>query len=242
MKYVIISDIHANLEALEVAVSRIEIVQPDRIICLGDIVGYGASPNECTQIVRNLTDLVVAGNHDWGVVGKTDITYFNAYARHAVIWTNRNLTPANLEYLEKLPLVHVENGILRAVHATPDHPERWNYIFTYPQASKQFEAFTEGICFVGHSHQPVVFELSRDEITTINSESVKLKKAHRYIINVGSVGQPRDGDPRACLCVYDATSQEVKLERLQYDVESARQKILNAGLPSVLANRLLWGE
>lgn len=242
MKYVIISDIHANLEALEVAKSRIDSIKPDRIICLGDVVGYGASPNECVEIVKELTDLVVAGNHDWGVIGKTDIRYFNAYAQQAVIWTRKNLKPANFEYLENLGLTYFEANVLRAVHATPDHPERWSYIFTYQQAIMQFEAFEEMICFIGHSHQPVVFELTGEKITTLNSESIRLRDGHRYIVNAGSVGQPRDGDPRVCLCIYDESSKEVRIERLEYDVESARQRIINAGLPSVLGNRLLWGE
>lgn len=242
MKYVIVSDIHGNLEALQVVKARIEAIAPERVICLGDLVGYGASPNECTEIIRDLADAVVAGNHDWGAVGKTDITYFNAYARIAITWTADHLKPSSADYLRSLDLSYVEADHFRGVHATPDHPEQWNYIFTYQQALRQFAAFSERICFVGHSHQPCIFELTDAQTVLINSDVIRLKEACRYIVNVGSVGQPRDGDPRACLCIYDASTGEVKLERIEYDVESARQKILNAGLPPVLANRLLWGE
>jgi diadenosine tetraphosphatase ApaH/serine/threonine PP2A family protein phosphatase len=240
--YLVISDIHANLEALEAAKGEIDRIGPDKVLCLGDIVGYGASPNECIEMTRALAATTVAGNHDCGVTGQTDIAYFNRYAREAVIWTARALSDAGLEYLRSLPLSHVEEDRLRIVHATPRNPGRWNYIFTHQQAMDEFKAFTENICFIGHSHQPCIFELMDADTIIMNSDHVTVREGRKYIVNVGSVGQPRDGDPRASLCVYDTDTGEITISRFSYDIESAQRKILDAGLPAVLANRLSWGE
>jgi diadenosine tetraphosphatase ApaH/serine/threonine PP2A family protein phosphatase len=240
--YVIISDIHANLEALEATRSEIDRIGPDKILCLGDVVGYGASPGECIEITRELASVTVAGNHDCGVTGLTDITYFNRYAREAIIWTARALDEKGLEFLRELPLSHVEPDRFRIVHATPQDPGRWNYIFTHQQAMEEFKAFSEQVCFVGHSHQPCIFELMDAETIIMNSDNVKIRNDRRYIVNVGSVGQPRDSDPRACLCVYDDEQGEITIRRIAYDIEQAQTKIKEAGLPPVLANRLSWGE
>ena len=158
MIYVIISDIHGNLEALEAVRSEIKKILPQKVLCLGDIVGYGASPNECIEINRDLATVTVAGNHDFGVTGMTDISYFNYYARQAIVWTARMIESRHGEYLSRLPLAHQEDD-LRIVHATPSQPGKWNYIFTHQQALAEFHAFTERICFVGHSHQACIFEL-----------------------------------------------------------------------------------
>jgi diadenosine tetraphosphatase ApaH/serine/threonine PP2A family protein phosphatase len=240
--YAVISDIHANLEALEAVRREIDGISPDRVLCLGDIVGYGASPDRCIEIARETAAAVVAGNHDCGVTGQTDISYFNRYAREAIQWTASALGEAGLEYLRGLPLSHVERDRIRIVHATPREPERWNYIFTYQQAMDEFSAFTEQICFVGHSHQPCIFEMMDAETIIMNSDHVTLREDRRYIVNVGSVGQPRDGDPRACLCVFDDEAGEVNIRRVEYDIEGAQQRIQTAGLPAVLAKRLSWGE
>jgi diadenosine tetraphosphatase ApaH/serine/threonine PP2A family protein phosphatase len=239
--YVVISDIHSNLEALEAAGREIEKIGPDKVLCLGDIVGYGASPNECIEITKKLAAVTVAGNHDCGVTGQTDITYFNRYAREAIVWTARTLDQAAMDYLRGLPLSHGEDG-LRIVHATPRDPGRWNYIFTHQQAMDEFQAFTERICFVGHSHQPCVFELMDADTIIMNSDRVTIRDGRKYIVNVGSVGQPRDGDPRASLCIYDQSEGEVMITRFAYDVEGAQRRIRDAGLPQILANRLSWGE
>jgi diadenosine tetraphosphatase ApaH/serine/threonine PP2A family protein phosphatase len=238
----VISDIHANLEALQAAQQQIEKIGPDKVLCLGDIVGYGASPDECIELSRQLATVTVAGNHDFGVTGQTDITYFNRYAREAVIWTARALSDAGMEYLKELPLSHVDEGHLRIVHATPRNPGRWNYIFTHQQAVDEFKAFDETVCFIGHSHQPCIFELMDADTIIMNSDRVTIREGRKYIVNVGSVGQPRDGDPRGSLCVYDVDAGEITISRFSYDIEAAQQKIRDAGLPTVLANRLSWGE
>ncbi len=242
MIYVAISDIHSNLEALEAAKREIEKISPDKVLCLGDVVGYGASPNECIETTRDLVSVTVGGNHDCGVTGQTDITYFNRFAREAILWTARMLDDTGLEYLRQLPLSHVEGDNLRIVHATPRDPGKWNYIFTHQQAMDEFKAFEEIVCFVGHSHQPCIFEMMDAETIIMNSDRVKIRDDRRYIVNVGSVGQPRDGDPRACLCIYDEGEGEITIRRIEYDVEGAQNRIREADLPAVLANRLTWGE
>jgi diadenosine tetraphosphatase ApaH/serine/threonine PP2A family protein phosphatase len=240
--YAIISDIHSNLEALEATRDEIARIAPHKVVCLGDLVGYGGSPSECVEGTRQLAEVTVAGNHDFGAVGLTDITYFNRYAREAIMWTGRTLTAEEKDYIRDLPLSYVEDGLFRMVHATPRDPDKWNYIFTHEQALEEFSAFPERICFIGHSHQPRIFELVDENTIIINSSHAKLRQDRRYLINVGSVGQPRDGDPRACLCLYDQEAAEVTIRRLEYDIEGAQKRIVEAGLPSVLARRLSWGE
>ncbi len=240
MRYAIISDIHSNLEALDVVRLEIERIKPDVVICLGDIVGYGASPNECVEMVMEIADVCIAGNHDWGVIGKTDLSYFNRYAREAALWTIRNIQPSARQYLEGLDLAHSMKGHLRFVHATPGDPDSWNYIFTTADVIRESRRFDEKICFVGHSHVPCIIEIQKDQKITVLYGSSEIKEDCRYIVNVGSVGQPRDGDPRACLCIYEG--DRVRIERFEYDKELARKKIIEAGLPSILGDRLLWGE
>lgn len=240
MRYAIISDIHSNLEALDVIRFQIENIEPDLVICLGDIVGYGASPNECAEMVMEIADIALAGNHDWGVLGKTDLSYFNRYAREAALWTMGRITASTKGYLESLELVHSIEPNLRFVHATPGDPDHWDYIFTINDALREFGRFSEKICFVGHSHVPGIIELETNGGIEIRKTYSKIKDHRRYIVNVGSVGQPRDGDARACLCVYEG--DEVRIERFEYDKEAARRKIIEAGLPLILGDRLLWGE
>jgi putative phosphoesterase len=242
VKYVVISDIHGNLEAIEAVRKEIAVLSPDKVLCLGDLVGYGASPNECVALTREICNLVVAGNHDFGAVGKTDIAYFNMYAREAILWTAGNLKRAAHDYLKTRPLVEVVDRRIRMVHATPSEPERWNYIFTHEQALEEFGSYEESVCFVGHSHQPAIYELMDKETLILNTGRVKVMEGRRYMVNVGSVGQPRDGDPRACICVYDTDRAEIAIRRVEYDIEGAKRRIIAAGLPAVLANRLSWGE
>jgi len=240
--YVIFSDVHANLEAFEAVLREFDDISPDRIICLGDIVGYGASPHKCIEIARGLTDHIVAGNHDFGVVGLTDIQYFNSIARAAIHWTAARITSEDKEFLKSLPLVYREQGKLRAVHASPSQPAMWHYIFTPHQALAEFKHFDEPICFIGHSHQAAIYELIDEHTVRAVQESIEIRQGRRYMINVGSVGQPRDFDPRACFCVYDSERGRIHFRRVAYDIATAQEKIVQAGLPPVLATRLSWGE
>jgi diadenosine tetraphosphatase ApaH/serine/threonine PP2A family protein phosphatase len=242
VRYAIISDIHSNLEALEAVRTEIAGLGADKVLCLGDIVGYGASPAECIAVVRQLADIAIAGNHDFGVAGLTDIRYFNSYARRAVLWTAGVLKQAEVDYLRDLPLAFIEGDLFRAVHATPSEPSRWEYIFGTNDAANEFGSFPERLCFVGHTHQPVTFEADeRGAVARLDGRAV-LAEGRRYLINVGSVGQPRDGDPRACLCLYDSDAQTAEVLRVAYDVEAAKRRILQTTLPPVLADRLSFGE
>ncbi len=226
MKIGIISDIHSNLEALEVMLKRLDAEQVDHIYCLGDIVGYGANPNECVERVRAICPISILGNHDAACTGHTSPDFFNSYARAAIEWTGRVLTEENLEYLKTLPLTH-EADSLFFVHATPKDPAAWNYITSEEEAQPHFAILAPGVtCFIGHSHVPDRFENER-----------KTKR----IINIGSIGQPRDRDPRACCGVYNTDSGTFEWLREVYSVQEAARKIRHAGLPEFLAVRLFIG-
>jgi diadenosine tetraphosphatase ApaH/serine/threonine PP2A family protein phosphatase len=159
-----------------------------------------------------------------------------------VVWTAARLGQEHLAYLADLPLAHVEAGRFRMVHATPSDPGQWNYIFTREQALAEFGTFPEQICFIGHSHSAGIFEMLPDGTVGPAGDQTKVQDGHKYLINVGSVGQPRDGDPRACICIYDEPGSEVTMVRVAYDVAGAQKRIIEAGLPPILAHRLSYGE
>ena len=225
MKVALISDIHSNLEALERALQEISKRDIQDIYCLGDIVGYGADPNACIDRVRDIVKDSIAGNHDFAVAGLTSTQYFNSYAQAAIHWTQQKLTEANHLYLKNMPLTCRQDDMF-CVHATPTNPDKWDYIFSREEAERHFAAFEGSICFIGHSHIPAHF-VSKD--------------GKRRFINIGSIGQPRDRDPRLSFAIYDTESKEVERIRLEYDVDKAAAKIRSAGLPDFLAERLSWG-
>lgn len=241
MTIVLISDIHANLEALEAVLAVVDARRPDRIVCLGDVVGYGASPNECLDLVRRRCGLVLLGNHDAAASGGPEAARFNIYARVAAEWTAKTLTRENREFLQKLPLTATESGYF-CVHASPATPRDWEYLLDRFDAEPQFAYFTEPVCFIGHTHQPAAFLADPGGARQLALAGLKLDPSRRYILNVGSVGQPRDHDPRACFVVFHDASGEVEYVRVPYDVEAAQAKIRAAHLPEVLATRLATGE
>ena len=238
MRVAVISDIHSNLAALRTALSYIHTQSVDKVICLGDAVGYGPHPNQCIQLLQKNAHVCIMGNHDHAVLGLTDPRYFNLYARQAVEWTQRVLTEESRFYLKKLPLFHKENGFL-FVHSTPVHPEQWEYIFSERQARRYIELMEEQVCFIGHSHIPGVFPAQEP---SFYEEETKLDfRKQKYIVNVGSVGQPRDRDPRLCFVLFDTDTGYLKFVRLEYPVEETYQQILENGLPHFLARRILEG-
>lgn len=241
MKYAIISDIHGNLEALQAVLKGLKKEGYDLLLCLGDIVGYGPNPNECCQLMREIEGVVIAGNHDWAAVGKTGIEYFNTFARMAIRWTSEVLGEVNRNWLSGLPLRWVKGDLL-LVHSSPSEPSLWNYVLSRQEASQEFRTFTERICLIGHSHQPAVFARQEDDCQQDVFDGLKLKPSLRYIINVGSVGQPRDGDPRAAACIYDNKRDSVKLRRFAYDVRKTQEKMAKVNLPVYLADRLSLGR
>lgn len=242
MKIAFISDVHSNLEALTSVRKSLQNVGNDKVLFLGDIVGYGANPNECIEIIKDLSDDILAGNHDWAAVGKSSAEYFNIVAKEAIEWTQDKLTEQNKAFLSSLALKGEWEELIYA-HATPSHPEEWNYIFNIFDATDNFETFSQPLCFVAHSHQPVIFvQTKTGSISSERSTYMTLQKDFRYIINSGSVGQPRDGNPLSSYGIYDTEKKEYRLIRVQYDVTRAQKKILDAGLPPFLASRLGMGR
>ena len=217
----------------------------DRVICLGDIVGYGAEPQRCIEEVKRVTNWTVAGNHDYAAIGKMPLSYFNINARRAAEWTATALSPSDRKYLAALPLQrHITAGEceLIAVHSTPLQPEEWHYILSIDEAEYQFEQFPQQLCLIGHSHQPVFWQLSaKGECSIVGREYLRLEKNRRYIINVGSVGQPRDGNERACYVIFDGTT--VVYRRVQYDVDVEASRIYAVPeLDDSLGDRLYEGR
>jgi diadenosine tetraphosphatase ApaH/serine/threonine PP2A family protein phosphatase len=243
MRTAILSDIHANLEALESVVSSAADRQIDRWICLGDIVGYGADPGACIELTRSLAQVTLLGNHDAAVAGLQDVTYFNTRARQAVDWTRRQISPEERDFLAALPLLlELDNAFY--VHAEPADPDGWGYIHSARGAATAMRAVTTRLCFVGHSHEPLLC-LADDfsaEIVDGGSGAVSLEPNGRYLVNVGSVGQPRDGDSRFCFVIHDGENDTVEFVRIEYDIEAAAAKIIAAGLPEYLARRLESGH
>jgi predicted phosphodiesterase len=233
MKYAIISDIHSNLEALQKALSIIDEKKVDEIICLGDIVGYGANPNECVDIVRTRCSTVVLGNHDAAALNTSLAHDFNAIAQKAVYWTAENLLPDHAKYLLALPMTAKNEDIL-FVHSSPQIPDAWDYIIDAGDAHMAFDYFEEKICFIGHTHVPGIF--------SPRGRAKNITRDEQFIINVGSVGQPRDGNPMLSFGIFDSESWEYELIRSDYDIQSAVDKIFNAGLPKELGYRLQFGS
>lgn len=242
MRYGIFSDIHSNLEALEAVIHAYKKEGIDRYFCLGDVVGYAADPAECAEKVRILSSVTIAGNHDYACVGLFSLDYFNPLAKEAIIWTNRNITEKEYNFLAGLKLTF-KNKEFTLAHGTLDRPEEFNYMTGDLAASSSFESLDNNLCFVGHTHIPGIFVRShKGEIRYQSKAEAVIKEGNKYIINTGSVGQPRDGDPKAAYCVYDTKKKTVKVKRVSYDAQAARKKIVDHGLPASLGERLLIGR
>ncbi len=242
MRYGLLGDIHGNLEALTAILDAFDKLPTpiDALVCLGDIVGYGANPEECLAMIRERGALIVAGNHDHAAIGKLDIAYFNQFARKAAIWTQEHLSAESKEFLSNLPFViHTEH--FAAVHGSLQSPEQFNYVQTLRDAEYNFSAMDKSLLLLGHSHQPLAF-FDTHPMTYTLDPIIPLETDIKTIVNIGSVGQPRDEDPRACAAMYDSQINEVSLIRVDYDIEIASGKIADAGLPEALALRLALGK
>lgn len=241
MRYGIFADVHSNLTAFEAVLDVLTKSNIDKFLFLGDIVGYGAQPSECIRLLRELDVTCVAGNHDRAVVDLCDINRFNKSAEKAIIWTKNHIFDAEKLFLFGLRLSE-ENKVFHLVHGTLDPPEEFDYMSYKYQAMKTFYAMRRKICFVGHSHVQGVFIEEKEDIKYEIASFLSLEQDKRYIVNVGSVGQPRDGDARACSCIYDEGAATIEIKRVAYDIAKAQQGILDAGLPRDLADRLLMGK
>jgi len=242
LKLGIFADVHGNLEALEAVVRLLRDRGATRFICCGDVVGYGAEPNLTVELVRRMHCTCVAGNHDYGAVGRIPVDGFNSAATQALLWTRSQLTESNRLYLENLPLT-VQAGSLLIVHSSPSAPDAWEYVLTVSDAAAEMEHCAGGVCVTGHSHQPlVVRRLPGKPGRPVRQDNFAIQPYAKYFINAGSVGQPRDGDPRACCLLYDDDTEEMTYIRVPYDIRAVAAKIRAAGLPEYLASRLESGR
>jgi predicted phosphodiesterase len=232
MRLAIISDIHSNLEALSKALELIDEESVNEIVCLGDVVGYGADPNACIDLVRSRCRIVLQGNHDAAAVDPVNAESFTRNAKIAAEWTRQQLSAENKQFLEKLPYLDRKDGIL-FVHSSPYDPQSWYYVLSEEDLDAAFRSFSEQICFIGHSHFPGVF--SEEGPVKLISRNI------RCLVNVGSIGQPRDGNPKLSFGVFDTESWSYRNIRSDYPFQTAAEKILRVGLPRALADRLSLG-
>lgn len=240
MRYAVIADIHANLEALEVVLADSKEQKCTHYCCVGDVVGYNANPKECLDIVRSMGMPVVKGNHDEYCSSEEDLEGFNPHAAEAVNWTRKQLSTEDRQWLRELKYVRLVASF-SMVHATLDGPQRWGYVFDKLAAAASFTYQNTAICFFGHTHVPVAFV--RDSVVRGGTYSkFKVEAGKKYFINVGAVGQPRDNNPKCSYVVYDVDEGTIEQRRLDYDIATAQKKILAAGLPERLAERLAYGR
>lgn len=240
MKYAIFGDIHSNLEALEAVLAHAAQQGCTEHVCVGDIVGYAANPRECLDIIRQMGCPVVKGNHDEEAILNTSLEGLNPLAKQAMEWTRSQLRPEDREFLANLKLVRQVRDFT-IVHATLDTPGSWTYVTNKFDAMASFSYQFTQLCFYGHTHTPRIY-VKGDSVEPLEEMSVILEMGRKYFINVGSAGQPRDGDWRAAYAVYDVESQEVTIHRIEYDIQLAQDKINDAGLPEMLAHRLSLGK
>lgn len=242
MIYGIYSDIHGNLEALQAVLDRMKELGVQRRICLGDLVGYCANPNECVDLIRQNSDVVILGNHDSVALGRETSENFNFYARRAIEWTRENLSPASSEFLQKLPYLEAEDELC-FVHASPRSPADWYYVTSLDDAVDAFSFFRQRVCFVGHTHWPVIVVMEGETSFRIcDTLSYTLEPGQRMLVNVGSVGQPRDRNPMASFAICDSKALSVEIERVPYDIGKTQKKMRDLDFADFLINRLSEGK
>lgn len=243
MRIGIISDVHSNFEALCAVSEELERLGCDQVICLGDVVGYGASPNETCDVVRNLADVTILGNHDAAVSGRMDYSYYYDAARHALDWTASRLREDHVAWLKGLPYTHRIGEEIGFSHGSPLDPQAFEYVFEKQHAEELLPILDElpAITFVGHSHLCRAFALAEGEVHDVVAPRFVLKPGYRYICSVGSVGQPRDLDNRSCFVTYDTEKRAVEYHRVEYDIQKAAQKIFDADLSLRFGKRLFRG-
>jgi len=242
MRLAILADIHSNLAAFESVLKDLESRGGfDKIWCLGDMVGYGPQPNECVARLRQFDHVCIAGNHDWAAIEKMDTFEFNPVAAIAAQWTAQELTADSRDYLTALPLILNVDGFTLA-HGSPREPI-WEYLLSQSAAKENFTYFETSYCLVGHSHVPLVFELDGTQVMLRElGETEFVLSSNRMIINPGSVGQPRDGDPRASYALYDSETKKIGHYRVEYDIAATQKKMTEFDLPRPLIQRLTYGR
>jgi predicted phosphodiesterase len=245
LRYAIFSDIHSNLEALQSVIADMQSVEVQRYICLGDIVGYNADPRACLDLVQTLDCPVIKGNHDEAAAHNEDLPHFNPLAMKGIEHSRRELTPDRVAYLECLPLTLGFTGFA-VVHATMHQPEHWQYVHTEREVWNCIQYQPGRLCFIGHTHTPMIY-FGENGIKVLPHTAntpvpIQFDGKRKYLVNVGSVGQPRDGDWRACYVIYDDEACTLEFRRLNYNLPVTQKKIIQAGLPEILAQRLSVGR
>jgi predicted phosphodiesterase len=244
MRIAFISDIHANLEALEAVFKDIDTQSIDEVICLGDIVGYGANPNECVEMVRQRSSTILLGNHDAAAVNLLATHHFNSHAKIAIEWTAGTLKADVRTFLLSLPL-YLTRDMLTLVHSTPYEPNMWYYITSLEEAAFNFQYFDTTVCLVGHTHIPIVIVLDKQKEVFVHQNpeiNLKLMAGSRLLINVGSVGQPRDRNPLSCYAILDTETGDFSYNRVSYNIEKTQAKMKKIKMPEFLINRLRDGR
>jgi predicted phosphodiesterase len=238
MRYLVFSDIHGNFEALEMVLEEISSLRPDIIVSLGDVVGYGANPRECIETVQEYAHIKVGGNHDLAAIGLEDSDSFNPTAKRAILWTAQILEPRHRDILERYDPVRRYGGCVFA-HSSPIAPLDFEYVYTVSQAKQIFGQCCEKFIFIGHTHVPGIISFNeRDGCRVVEHSIVQVAAGSRYLINVGSIGQPRDGIAAASFAILDLKKNRISIRRVPYDITSAQKKIQSVGLPESLAMRL----
>lgn len=241
MKYAILGDIHSNLEALQAVLNDAEQQGVTHFACTGDIVGYNADPKACMKIVRGLKCEVVQGNHDYYAGCNESMDLFTPMAQQSIYWTRRQLTPLDRKYLRELPMVRdIEDFTM--VHSSLSNPNRWNYIFKRNAAESSFRYQFADVCFFGHTHVPLAFVCEDANIDKGFYDTLNVEPGYKYLVNVGSVGQPRDRNPLSAYAIYDLDARTITLRRVAYDIPAVQDKIRSAGLPFRNALRLEYGR
>ncbi len=239
MRYLLISDIHGNLEALEAVLEFADKFKPYQLICLGDLIGYGADPKACIDRVGEEANLILAGNHDLAVAGVISADGFNPIAQESLKWTQEVLDEDDKELLANLPLQYID-GDYCFTHASPIEPMNFHYVRTLEDVEEVLSAIGQRFCFIGHTHLPVIVGLNtaNGNMEILREARINLVDGFRYFVNAGSLGQPRDSNPDACIVFFDDEYQTIEFFRIPYDISTSQDKILSEGLPSYLAERL----
>lgn len=242
MKYAFFSDVHANLEALKAVILDFRAEKINKIFFLGDAVGYGPSPNECIELIDQVSKIKLMGNHDYAALGLMETEYFNQYAAESMNWTRNSLGRDKIEIMSDFELTaEVSNFLI--VHSSPKEPQMWHYVLDMNDVEENFKFFKQRVCLIGHTHRPFIVSRNEEGNCIISHKTEeKIHENRQYLINIGSVGQPRDGDPRSCYLIYNTKSRTVRFKRVPYNFDETQKRMSAMGLPEYLIERLAVGR
>lgn len=242
MKYGFFSDVHANLEALKACIIDFRAEKLDKVFFIGDAVGYGPYPDECVKLINDIAEIKLMGNHDYAALGLMETDFFNQYAAESMGWTKSSISRKTIEIMSDFELLYVMDNML-LVHSSPREPELWHYILDMDDATESFDYFKEKICLLGHTHRPYIVYKENTGETLLSKQAEEIvADGRRYLVNIGSVGQPRDGDPRSCYLIFDTEAGSIKHKRVSYNIKATQKDMAKIGLPEYLIERLAVGR